>query len=78
MIHSTHILYISAASMYSDAHPPRLACCTQIWPRVHNQVMFCLVLAQLVLVFILAIKKVSWRQGCRCNTLLCSFVLPQM
>jgi hypothetical protein len=32
--------------------------CVQIWPRVHNQVMFCLVLAQLVLVFILAIKKV--------------------
>ena len=30
----------------------------QIWPRVHNQVMFCLILAQLVLVFILAIKKV--------------------
>jgi hypothetical protein len=31
-----------------------------IWPRVHNQVMFCLVLAQLVLVFILAIKKLIW------------------
>ena len=32
----------------------------QIWPRVHNQVMFCLILAQLVLVFILAIKKVAY------------------
>jgi hypothetical protein len=32
----------------------------QIWPRVHNQVMFCLILAQLVLVFILAIKKAGY------------------
>lgn len=31
----------------------------QIWPRVHNQIVFCLILAQLVLVFILAIKKVG-------------------
>lgn len=30
----------------------------QIWPKVHNQILFSLVLAQLVLVFILAIKKV--------------------
>ncbi len=30
----------------------------QIWPKVHNQIMFSLILAQLVLVFILAIKKV--------------------
>lgn len=30
----------------------------QIWPKIHTQIVFSLVLAQLVLVFILAIKKV--------------------
>lgn len=38
----------------------------QIWPRVHNQIMFCLILAQLVLVFILAIKKASNVMSIRC------------
>jgi len=31
-----------------------------IWPKIHTQIVFSLVLAQLVLVFILAIKKVIW------------------
>jgi len=41
----------------SDAVP---LCCAQMWPKVHTQVMTGLILAQLVLTCLFAIKKTVW------------------
>ena len=47
---------------------------TQMWPKVHTQVMVGLVLAQLVLTFIFAIKKTVWAPVITAFTILGSII----